>query len=213
MADINISSLTKSLQSKNKEIRDLKSIHEKEVRMLKSENSKLIKNQLLLTNDDKYKEVIRMYAFGFSTGNIYKILTEEKSVDMTLTEVGRIVDKIDYLSPELHAYYIECKKEFKEKLKIDQGFFASAIYKKYQLLENEASESLTIAKEMGDEAMKLKCIDQLSKIYDKLSTSFFKNGIGSADTGSVDDLMNDYEEQIEQSEKIIEFDMNKSKVM
>lgn len=130
-------------------------------------------------SDLKMKEIIRLFAFGYSTGMIFKMLTEEKGMNITIQEIDIAVSKIDLLNKDLHKYYLECKEEFKIKAQVDSGFYNTTIYKKYALLENETSISLVKAKEEGNETLKLKCIEQLNKIYEKLATLNIRTRVAS----------------------------------
>lgn len=196
--------LSEKLQEKNQEILDIKSQYERDTARLREENRKLLKQKILLEqNSDKTKEILKLAANGYNIKNIYDILTKEKGLDLSLDEVKITVDKIDLLPDTLYKYYLECKQDFKDKVAIDSGFFTNAIYKKYMLLENTVSVQLGRAEESGDEKLITSCIQQLTTIYDKMSNTFFKNGVALEDTKTIEDLMSDYDKTKEV--KIIKF--------
>lgn len=209
------SELTKKLIEWKNKYKDLESETTKTIQKLKEENRKLMKNSILGgASSDKHKEVLRLSAFGYAPGNIHNILTTEKGMQITLEEVELIVDKIELMPRELYKFYLDCKQDFKDKVSIDSGFFKSAIYKKYMLLESTASSGLARAKEAGADDLILKYTDQLVKLYEKMSNTFFKNGVDMSMDKSVEDLMEKYETNKENAlGNIIKLDMTKLKVL
>lgn len=196
--------LSDKLQDKNREIIEMKNLHERDIARLKEENRKLLKQKILLEQDSvSAREILKLAAHGYNIKNIHDILTREKGLDLSVDEVKLTVDKIDLLPDDLYKYYLGCKKDFKDKVSIDSGFFTNAIYKKYMLLENTVSYQLARAEEAGDEKLITSCVGQLTTIYDKMTTAFAKNGMSMQDDKSIEDLMSGYEESKET--KIIKF--------
>jgi hypothetical protein len=200
-----VADLTKKLQEKNKEIARITKEFSEKIESLHKENIKLQKRQLILSNDEKYKKALKLYANGFGAGNIYRILTTEFGIDIELEEVRMLVDKVDYLSDELQDYYNKCKKEFGEKIKIDKGIFANTMYKKFQLLENVVSEQLQRAMEIDDEKTVLMCTAELKNIYKEMSSVFFKNGFESSIEGTMADNIDAYNKTRENAGNLIKF--------
>ena len=135
------------------------------------------KNSYISSATERSKQIIKLFAFGFSIGNIYKMMTEQVGVECDISEIESIVNNIDMCHEELQRYYVEMKKLFEEKNSLTKGFFASSLYKKLMLLENEVSLSLVNAKALGDENLKLKCVENLLKVYEKSATLFSKSGL------------------------------------
>jgi len=202
--------LTKKLVDLKMAYRELEAETSKEIQKLKAENMKLLKQANLRNPSkeriEKQKEVLRLYASGYAPGNIYQILTSEKGIAITLEETQLIVDKVEMLPPEMYRFYLASKKDFKEKITIDGGFFKSAIYKKFTLLETVQSAGLARAREIGDDALILKYSDQLMKLYEKMSNTFFKNGVELAADRTVEELMADFGvDDTEKEKSIIRF--------
>jgi hypothetical protein len=209
MGDVNsnlkISDLTKKLQEKNKEIARLTKEFSEKIETLHRENIKLQKRSVVLSDSERYKKALRLYANGFGAGNIYRMLTTEFGIDITVEEVRMLVDKVDYLSDELQDYYNKCKKEFGDKIKIDKGIFANTMYKKFQLLENVVSEQLQKALEIEDEKTVLICTAELKNIYKEMSAVFFKNGFESSIDSSMADNIDAYNKTRENASNVVKF--------
>lgn len=189
---IKIKDITSKLAEKNKEISDMKSYYELELQKIKRENMKLLKAQILISNAEKYKIALRLYANGFGVGLIHRTMIYDEGEEITLDEIRSLIDRIDMLDDELRRYYYECKKEFADNVNINKGFFASTIYKKYQLLENVVSEQLIKSQEIGDDELTLKCVNELKNIYKEMSAVFFKNGFDTEVTDEISELEDDY---------------------
>ena len=161
------------------------------------------KNLYFDKSSDVTKQVVKLAACGYNIKNIYDILTKERGIDIDLTRVKMIVDTVEDLPDELYQYYLKCKKEFKDNSSIDSGFFTSVIYKKYLLLENTLSAELAKSENKGDKEAVLDCVRQLVSIYDKMTNAFFKNGITLDADKTVEEIMENYNENKEKSTKII----------
>lgn len=161
------------------------------------------KNLYFDKSSDVTKQVVKLAACGYNIKNIYDILTKERGIDIDLTRVKMIVDTVEDLPDELYQYYLKCKKEFKDNSSIDSGFFTSVIYKKYLLLENTLSAELAKSENEGDKEAVLDCVRQLVSIYDKMTNAFFKNGITLDADKTVEEIMENYNENKEKSTKII----------
>lgn len=161
------------------------------------------KNLYFDKSSDVTKQVVKLAACGYNIKNIYDILTKERGIDIDLTRVKMIVDTVEDLPDELYQYYLKCKKEFKDNSSIDSGFFTSVIYKKYLLLENTLSAELAKSENEGDKEAVLDCVRQLVSIYDKMTNAFFKNGIKLDADKTVEEIMENYNENKEKSTKII----------
>ena len=161
------------------------------------------KNLYFDKSSDVTKQVVKLAACGYNIKNIYDILTKERGIDIDLTRVKMIVDTVEDLPDELYQYYLKCKKEFKDNSSIDSGFFTSVIYKKYLLLENTLSAELAKSENEGGKEAVLDCVRQLVSIYDKMTNAFFKNGITLDADKTVEEIMENYNENKEKSTKII----------
>lgn len=181
-------------QAKVKECEELKLFYEKRIAELKEENRKLQKRQISLGQDktEITKHIIRLSATGFNIKNIYDILTQQLNIDVDVERIKIVVDTIDNLPEDLYKYYLQCKKEFKDKTIMDKNFFSSVIYKKYQLLENAISLQLQRAQEQFDEKQITSCVQQLKSIYDSMSQCYSKNGINVDNEQTLEDLMEGY---------------------
>lgn len=181
-------------QAKVKECEELKLLYEKRIAELKEENRKLQKRQISLGQDktEITKHIIRLSATGFNIKNIYDILTQQLNIDVDVERIKIVVDTIDNLPEDLYKYYLQCKKEFKDKTIMDKNFFSSVIYKKYQLLENAISLQLQRAQEQCDEKQITSCVQQLKSIYDSMSQCYSKNGINVDNEQTLEDLMEGY---------------------
>ena len=181
-------------QAKVKECEELKLLYEKRIAELKEENRKLQKRQISLGQDktEITKHIIRLSATGFNIKNIYDILTQQLNIDVDVERIKIVVDTIDNLPEDLYKYYLQCKKEFKDKTIMDKNFFSSVIYKKYQLLENAISLQLQRAQEQFDEKQITSCVQQLKSIYDSMSQCYSKNGINVDNEQTLEDLMEGY---------------------
>ena len=193
-----------------KELDDVKTIHNSELKELRDKLAQLERKNILLGDKaDRTKEVLKLSAFGFAAGNIHTILNNEKGIDITLQEVIRIVDNIDNMPPEEYLFYSQCRKEFTDKVTIDPSFFSTTVYKKYMLLETTLSEQLTKAKELDDSKMIHTYTESLMKLYGEMAKVFAKNGIDVKRESALDDLNNDIvkkdEEPAQQSSKTISF--------
>ncbi len=191
---IRMKDITTKLAEKNKEITEMKTHYEFELQKMKKENMKLLKAQIRSSNAEKYKLALRLYANGFGVGLIHRTMVYEEGEEITLDEIRSLIDRIDMLDDELRQYFYKCKKEFTENVNINKGFFASTIYKKYQLLENVVSEQLIKAQEVGDDELTLKCVNELKNIYKEMSAVFFKNGFETESDGVMEELESDYNE-------------------
>jgi hypothetical protein len=191
---IKIRDLTKKYTEKVAEMERQKTEYEDSIRDLRRENMRLVKQSIRTSNLEKYKAVLRLYANGFGIGLIYKTLVEEEGEDITLDEIRSLVDRVDILDDELRHYYYACKKEFTDNVQVNKGFFASTIYKKYQLLENVLSEQLIKAQELDDEQTVLKCVAELKNIYKEMSATFFKNGFDNQQNTTVIEIKESYNE-------------------
>ncbi|MGL6131095.1 MAG: hypothetical protein ACRCZ9_05745 [Fusobacteriaceae bacterium] len=192
MAEIRMKDITSKLAEKNKEITDMKTHYEFELQRIKKENLKLMKSQIRTSNAEKYKLALRLYANGFGVGLIHRTMVYEEGEEITLDEIRSLIDRIDMLDDELRKYFYVCKKEFTDNVNINKGFFASTIYKKYQLLENVVSEQLIKSQEIGDDELTLKCVNELKNIYKEMSAVFFKNGFETESDGTMEELESDY---------------------
>lgn len=186
--------MTSKLIKKNEEISGLKDYYEEQMKGLKKDNLKLLKAQIRVSNADKYKFALRLYANGFGVGLIHRTMVYEEGEEITIDEIRSLIDRIDMLDDELRQYYYKCKKEFSENVGINKGFFASTIYKKYQLLENVVSEQMIKSQEVDDDEMTLKCVNELKNIYKEMSNVFFKNGFETEANNDIEELEQDYNE-------------------
>ena len=191
---INQADIMLQYQNKVKECENLKLNYEKKIAELNEELRKLQKKNISLgvNNDEKVKHIIRLSATGFNIKNIYDIMTEQLAIDIDVDEIKIVVDTIDNLPEGLYRYYLQCKKEFKDKTIMDKNFFSSVIYKKYQLLENAVSVQLQRAQDNYDDKQITACVNQLKLIYDSMSQCYSKNGINVDNEQTLEDLMEGY---------------------
>lgn len=191
---INQADIMLQYQNKVKECENLKSYYEKEIAQLNEKLRKIQKRNVSLGLDDSEitKHIIRLSATGFNIKNIYDIMTTQLAIDVSIEKVKIVVDTIDNLPENLYKYYLQCKKEFKDKTIMDKNFFSSVIYKKYQLLENAVSTQLQRAQENQDEKQITSCIQQLKSIYDSMSQCYSKNGINVDNEQTLENLMEGY---------------------
>ena len=188
-----IRTLTLKLQSKENTILSL----EAQIQKLEKEIEKNRRANLIVNSVDKFKKIVQLYAFGYSAGMIYKVLTEEYNMDTTVEEIDAFINKIDFADIEIQEYYVQCKKSFQEKAELDKSFLASSNIKKFALIENELSISLVKAKESGDEATKLKVMDLLIKVYEKMNAVYGKVG-GLIDKAKVNEILASYERKTDE---------------
>lgn len=201
------------LIEKNKEINELKKKYDEDIKSLTIEMNKLKKSKIILSTDDRSKEVLKLFAYGYGVGLIHKIMTSEMGLEITIDEIVMLTSKVEVLNSELFKYYLECKKDFKEMSTIDSGFMKSILYKKFSLLENEMTESLVKAKMLDDESLQLKIREQLSQLYDRMAKSFAKNMEDLSNDNSVEELMEDYNNKdLSSNENIIVFDLDNAGV-
>ncbi|MGL5576775.1 MAG: hypothetical protein ACRDD8_05280 [Bacteroidales bacterium] len=189
---IKLKDITKKYTDKVTEMTSMQNEYEDKIKELKRQNLKLVKAQVRKSNEEKYKSVLRLYANGFGVGLIYKTLVEEEGEEITIDEIRSLIDRVDILDTELRQYYFDCKKEFAENVKVNKDFFASTIYKKFQLLENVVSEELITAQEVGDSETIMKCVTELKNIYKEMSSTFFKNGFDSGGNTMVVEIKDSY---------------------
>lgn len=204
-----------SLSLKLKEAEDAKLLikekAERDIARLELKLTSANRNSYIVSATEKHKQIIKLFAFGFSIGATYKICTEEMGLDVTIDEVESITNSIDFAHEELQRYYVEMKELFQAKNSLDKGFFSSSLYKKLQLLENEISLSMVKAKEVGDEGLKLKCTENLLKIYERMATMFSKNGLDIFSKQLSVKLLDDYDKQNDKVFKkgeVVEIDIN-----
>lgn len=181
-------------QAKVKECENQKLFYEQRIAELKEEIRKLQKRNIALgqNKDEVTRHIIRLSATGFNIKNIYDIMTQQLNIDVSVEQIKLVVDTIDNLPKELYQYYLQCKKEFRDKTIMDKNFFSSVIYKKYQLLENALSEQLVRAQENEDDKIISSCIQQLKSVYDSMSQCYSKNGINVDSDQTLEDLMEGY---------------------
>lgn len=181
-------------QNKVKECEQLKLVYERRIAELNEKIRKLQKRNISLGQDNSEvtKHIIRLSATGFNIKNIYDILTKQLNIDVSVDDIKIVVDTIDNLPENLYKYYLQCKKEFKDKTIMDKNFFSSVIYKKYQLLENAISCQLQRAQEQEDDKQISNCVQQLKSIYDSMSQCYSKNGINVDNEQTLEDLMEGY---------------------
>jgi hypothetical protein len=173
-----------------KEAEEQKKEFESKIEALMEQMSTLQKKNILLGDKaDRTKEVLRLRAFGFPPATIHGVLTEEKGIDITLQDVIRIVNNIENMPDDLYKYYVECKKDFTDKVTIDPSFFSTTIYKKFSLLETVLSEQLAKARELDDSAQVLKYVDSMMKLYAEMSKVFAKNGIEAKKDNELDSII------------------------
>lgn len=191
---ISSSEIMLQYQNKVKECEEIKAFYEKRIAELREELRKVQKRQISLGQDNSEitKHIIRLSATGFNIKNIYDILTKQLNIDVEIERIKLVVDTIDNLPENLYKYYLQCKKEFKDKTIMDKNFFSSVIYKKYQLLENAISLQLQRAQENEDEKQISNCVQQLKSIYDSMSQCYSKNGINVDNEQTLEDLMEGY---------------------
>lgn len=191
---ISSSEIMLQYQNKVKECEEIKAFYEKRIAELREELRKVQKRQISLGQDNSEitKHIIRLSATGFNIKNIYDILTKQLNIDVDVERIKLVVDTIDNLPENLYKYYLQCKKEFKDKTIMDKNFFSSVIYKKYQLLENAISLQLQRAQENEDEKQITNCVQQLKSIYDSMSQCYSKNGINVDNEQTLEDLMEGY---------------------
>ncbi len=149
------------------------------------------KNILLGDNVDRTREVLKLSAFGYATSYIYNTLVREKNIDITVKDIERIVTNIEIMPPDLYEFYMVCKREFAEKVSIDNSFFTSTIYKKFMLLETIYDQELARARELEDQANILKFGAELTKIYSEMGKMFAKNGVEAKKQDDVKELASD----------------------
>lgn len=195
--------LLRMLQEKNKEISELKTLHEKEIAELQERIRRLEQRDRLFNTDEIItKQIIRLSASGYNIKNIFDILTTKLALDVDLDTIKITVDTLDNLPDSMRKYYLECKKEFKDQTSIDSNFFKNTIYKKYMMLENAISYELAKAQEANDTKMVSQCTSQLMSIYEKMTNAFSKNGINMEGDKTVEDLMSSYE-TVKETSKVI----------
>jgi hypothetical protein len=142
---------------------------------------------------DKYKassdnkEVVKLYANGYSSGFIYKTLNEKMNISISLIDIEKIIlslegDKIE-VDIALIDYYNQCKKTFEENNKLSKTFFSQMIFKKIKLLEEEYSYLLIKAKENNDYKEERMVLDSLLKVEEKLASIFSKNVLAIFENG------------------------------
>lgn len=211
--DGKIRDLTQKLIEKNLEINELKQKHDQELLNVKKELIQIKKQKIVLSNDGKYKEALKLYAYGYSNSLIHKILTTEMGIDITVEEITYLTGKVETLGTELYMHYQNCVKDFKEQGLMDSAYFRLLMMKRFNLLESDMQESLHNAKLLQDETLQVKVRDQLSNLYDKMSKAFAKNMEDVSQDNTVDEIMDGYDDSQEESDKIIEFSSNGMKVI
>lgn len=178
------------LNEKIKEMDVMKKTYEKEISYLKEENRKLKSQNIALDNKSSIsKHILRLYASGNNVKNVYDIMTKKLNMDIQMDTIKMTIDNIDNLPEDLYKYFLECKKEFKDKVSIDKNFFTSMIYKKYEQLENSASMGLWLAEQEDDPKQIERWISILRGIYDSMANAYGKNGITSDQNKTIEDLM------------------------
>lgn len=155
-----------------------------------------------IRTSEKEKKVAELYASGLASGFIYKVMLEQLNMDLSINDIDKIISNLKGdgrgISIDLIDHYNNAKKIFAEKNVIDKQYFVSSMRKKFELLEDEYTTSLMIAKNEGNEDAKRKILDALTKLYQVEATSFSKNNLAVFGKQASESQTKDYDDQVAQ---------------
>lgn len=170
-----IEKLTRALMEKDSKISQLQ--REGNMATISNTGSRIQKFEEFSGND-KEKQVVKLYAQGFSGGFIFDIMNKEIGVSVSMDMINSIVRSINgdkmAVSNDLLAYYVECKKVFEDQSTLSKGMFAQSVYKKMKILEENYSCCLVRAQEEDDAKEQRLILDSLLKLNEKTASIFSK---------------------------------------
>ena len=171
--------LTKMLQDKDNKIRQLTNEVSDNVAPTTGLVKKSYKFEEFSGTNDTDRKVIKLYSQGYSSGFIYEILNKELNTAISVNSIEKIIHSIEgdrmEIDNDLLQYFIECKRLFEDQQSLSKGLFASTIYKKLQILEENYSQCLISAKEMDDTKEQRMILDSILKLTKEKATIFSKN--------------------------------------
>lgn len=138
----------------------------KQLRQLKSTND------MLATNEEKIKIILRLYAQGNSIGRVHSLLNENMRIECSYEEVMNIVNKLNnkMLDGSLREYYLQELKIFKEEFEFDDE--SARINTIRQLDDSLAYWSLAfnkLSKTIVDESLEVDNIEEMKIIQAQIN--------------------------------------------
>lgn len=196
-----VSKLTENLSAEKERVKELTG-RVKDLEQTIEDYKRLGSGTSCMKASDKEKKVAELYASGLPSGFIYKMFMEQLHIDMSLNEIEKIVSRLEgdgkAISLDLLNHYVEAKKIFTEKNTVEKGFFASSLYKKFKLLEEEYSILLMIAKDEGNNEERRKIVDLMGRLYQIEASTFSKNTLAIFGKQSVENITKDYDTQVDE---------------
>lgn len=189
-----VEKLTLKIKEKDDELEKLKN-NTTTSSSIKSNSSAYYKS------DDVNKVIVRLYANAYSPGFILKIMNDQKGFSTNLRHIETICTSVDgdgshqlNVEDSLMEYYIEQKQLFIKNNSIDKGFFATSLYKKLKLVEDDLTACLVEAQAAGDPMERRKVSELLIKLYERSAVIFSKNTLNIFSKKEVAEIGSDYDE-------------------
>lgn len=153
--NLKIDELTKLLDTRNKQIKELT----EQVQKLKADKF------MSTTEEDVIKKILSYYAKGYQFSLILEKL-RFNAYDVDIEKIRQICLNIDDLENTYILYYKEQVEAYEKSIKINPELLKDNLIQRYQLLINDASEDLTKI-ESVDEKRKLR--EEIRNHMDKLN--------------------------------------------
>lgn len=168
----------------------LKEKDEKIAQLEKNQNN--VMQFQIIRNNENTRQVVRLYAKGYSSGFIFNILNKELGISMSLEDIDSIIRDIEgdkvKVDKELIEIYIEEKDLVEKEEQVSKGLFAQTLYKKLRLLENSYSKCWQLAEEAGDYKEARMALDSLTKLAKEEAQIFSKNILNIFSSGKKNSL-------------------------
>lgn len=134
---------------------------------------------------DSNKEIVKLYAYGYSPSLIYTTLNEKLGKDVQLVDIEQLIYDIQHnpLTVELSLmdYYNECQEVF-EKNKITKSLFANTILAQINELDASLGRIALVAREANDYREERQILQAQMALQKEKASIFSKNVLNIFET-------------------------------
>ncbi len=195
-------------ETKIKELEELNSAKNKQIKTLTEQISKLKTDKLLsTTEEDVIKKILSYFAKGYQFSLILEKL-RFNAYDIDMEKIRQICLNIEDMDNKYILYYKEQVKAYEESIKINPELLKDNLIQKFQLLINDASEDL----------VKIESIEEKRKLREEIKghmkemNAVLKNVIDDKNGITAEEIFSSME-TIDKLNKTVRFVIKEEEIM